>query len=122
MKPHKMLHYPRLAALAELVATINRQGIDGSIVECGVAHGGSAGLLGKLTERGHRPLWLFDSWEELPEPAADDVSYLGRVGYKGLARAPQEEVEHFLFERLGLNSRRIQLVKGNAPTHWDASR
>jgi O-methyltransferase len=107
-----MLSYPRLASLYDLAERIQSGGIPGSYVECGVARGGSAGVVGKAVEGFWRELWLFDSWEGLPEPADVDLSYLGQPGEEGMARTSQSEAEELLFKRLHLHRSRVHLVRG----------
>jgi O-methyltransferase len=47
------------------------QTIPGAVVECGVANGGSAAVLWHAAGK-KRHLWMFDSFEGLPEPTAED--------------------------------------------------
>ena len=88
VKPYTMMEYPRLSKLYELAEETERNGIEGSIVECGVWHGGSAGMLAAISRshKSERAIWLFDSFEGLPEPGAIDVNIHGKKGKKGAAR------------------------------------
>lgn len=108
-----LVSYPRLSRLHELVARLEREGTDGAIVECGVFEGGTAGLMGGAfhTSSG-RQFWLFDSWEGLPEPSGEDVSFRGSRPRKGLHKASMEKVRYLLFKKLGLPEDRFHLVKG----------
>lgn len=78
-----MLSYPKLAGLWELVRTAP----PGAVVECGVWRGGSAAMIARADPE--RVLWLFDSWEGLPEPGPLDVATDGRrvLGGENLASA-----------------------------------
>jgi hypothetical protein len=51
------------------------EGVEGDIVECGVAWGRTFAMLASLerTRGGTRHLWGFDSWAGLPEPEPDDL-------------------------------------------------
>src|SRR5882757_7955434 len=72
---HTMVSFHRLAALWAQVRYLDRYGLAGSMVECGVWRGGAAGLMALAHLHGHlgnpaaanRELHLFDSWEGLPE-------------------------------------------------------
>jgi len=59
-------------------------GIDGDIVECGVAYGGSLYILGALAkqEGKDRKIYGLDSFEGFPEPTVEDLSEY-RVIQKG---------------------------------------
>jgi hypothetical protein len=94
--------------------------VPGDLVECGVAQGGSALLIGILNERFGNPprrLWLFDSYEGLPEPTLEDYRG-GKTGThvrplpKGSCLGTIEDVRRLLFQQHGLSDRYVQLVKG----------
>jgi len=71
---HTMGSFPRLASLWSQVRYLDRHSLTGAMVECGVWKGGAAGLmaLAHMHQRNppDRDLYLFDSWEGLPEPKA----------------------------------------------------
>ena len=62
--------------LYKLVQQVNKMGLPGDIVECGVWNGGSAAIMGVAAQSSHnyknRRLWLFDSFEGLPRPTEKD--------------------------------------------------
>jgi predicted O-methyltransferase YrrM len=66
-----MVSLARLHRLLTLAASVGPN-VAGVIAEFGVAAGGSAGLLGAVARRTGRQLWLFDSFEGLPEPGPRD--------------------------------------------------
>jgi len=71
---HTQLSYERLVTLYEQVAYVERCGLPGSLVECGVWRGGASAMmaLANLAEGpARRPLHLFDSFEGMPQPRAD---------------------------------------------------
>jgi hypothetical protein len=94
--------------------------IPGDLVECGVAQGGSA-LLIALVNRdvggGSRRIWLFDSFEGLPEPTKKDYEG-GRTGShirplpKGSCLGTIEDVSRLLFVENGFGPDGVRLVKG----------
>ena len=61
----------KLEVVHEAVKTVESQGIPGIMVEAGVAMGGSAIVIAK-TKAPERELRLFDVFEMLPPPAAND--------------------------------------------------
>jgi hypothetical protein len=92
----------------------------GDFVECGVAQGGSALLIALINQKfgdGARRLWLFDSYEGLPDPTLEDFKG-GKTGEhvrplpKGSCLGTIEEVSRLLFESYGLPRGSIELVKG----------
>jgi hypothetical protein len=64
-----MVGYGALTSLWDLAYRLE---IEGALVECGTWNGGSASVIQAAAPS--RPLWLFDSWEGLPEPGEDDVT------------------------------------------------
>lgn len=58
--------------LHALVVDAVERGVPGAVVECGVARGGSAGLLASIAVPAGRDLWLFDSFQGLPQPGPED--------------------------------------------------
>jgi len=94
--------------------------VPGALVECGVAQGGSALLIALVNQKfgdGSRRLWLFDSYEGLPEPTQDDFRG-GKTGEhvrplpKGSCLGTIEEVSRLLFDQHNLPRADIELVKG----------
>ena len=62
----------RVAALCDAVRHVDANGIAGAIVECGVYRGGSA-MAAALTCKTGRELWLYDTFEGMSAPTADDA-------------------------------------------------
>ena len=94
--------------------------VTGDFVECGVAQGGSALLIALVNQKfgdGTRRLWLFDSYEGLPDPTHEDFKG-GKTGEhvrplpKGSCLGTIEEVSRLLFESYSLPRAGIELVKG----------
>ncbi|MEO7798854.1 MAG: TylF/MycF/NovP-related O-methyltransferase [Opitutaceae bacterium] len=96
------------------------QKIPGDLVECGVAQGGSALLIAlvnrKFSDR-PRALWLFDSYEGLPDPTTEDYNN-GKTGThvrplpKGSCLGTIEDVSRLLFDQHQLPRESVRLVKG----------
>ncbi len=78
--PFTMTSPERIFSLMESVKYIHRHRIEGDIVECGVWKGGSmlaaAETLVSLQDTSRR-LYLYDTFEGMSEPTADDVNYRG---------------------------------------------
>ncbi len=81
VRPYTMTSPERIYALIQAVKYVVRGRIEGDIVECGVWRGGSmmavAQTLLSLNET-NRHLYLFDTFEGMPEPSEQDVDVHGR--------------------------------------------
>lgn len=118
--PHTMGGRKALENAFQVVSLVDERGIDGAIVECGVAEGGTAAMMA-MTNRElagpKREKWFFDSYEGLPEPTAEDY-HDGRVGEfirplpKGSCLGTIEQVSALLFDDLGFDRADTHLVKG----------
>lgn len=77
--PYTKTSAERRAAMIDAVRRIDREGIPGDIVECGVWRGGNIIIARKLSPR--RTCWLYDTFSGMTEPTAADV---GRNGASAL--------------------------------------
>jgi len=103
----------RLRGLHRAVKYVIAQNMPGDIVECGTARGGSAALMGlTLKQLGatERTLWIFDTFEGLPSPTADDPDFEIAQFYTGTCLGSIEDVSAS-FERLGIYDQ-AKFVKG----------
>ena len=83
----------RVFALCEAVRYVERAGIRGAFVECGVWRGGSMMAAARtLLEVGQRrrELYLFDTFEGMSAPTTSDVTYNGEIASELLADAESE--------------------------------
>ncbi len=123
VRPFTMVSYRRLANVYELCLRAALERVGGAFVECGVWKGGAAAVMACLAreEGARRRTWLFDSFEGLPEPSAEDGAEArrysgGRDGGKlqpiGKCAASVEEVERFLFSDLEFDPALVSLRKG----------
>ncbi len=65
-----------IVALLDALGYLEKNHVPGSIVECGVYRGGSmmAAALGLMAEGNtERELWLYDTFEGMPQPSAEDI-------------------------------------------------
>jgi hypothetical protein len=119
MMPHSLVGWSGLEATYDCVHAVRQRGLQGALVECGVAQGGCAGVmaLADAQHREPRHLWLFDSYEGLPDPSELDFEQ-GRTGAhlrplpKGSCLGTIEQVSELLFDDLKIPRERATLVKG----------
>ncbi len=112
VRPYTMSGDARLRGLYQAVQHVAERRIDGAVVECGTARGGSAALLG-LALKGfneRRLLWVFDTFEGMPPPTAADPDYEIAAPYAGSCRGDLADVTS-LFERLDILEN-ARLIKG----------
>jgi hypothetical protein len=96
--PYTMLEYGRLRGLYRGVSHVVRASIEGDVVECGTAKGGSAALMGLTLKRlnSNRQLWVFDTFSGLPAPTKDDPDYEIAKDYTGTCVGTLDEVRDLL--------------------------
>src|SRR5258708_5826636 len=78
--PYTFVGTGGLEATYEIAALMNERKVPGAFVELGVARGGCAALLAGQAFKVpalDRRLWLFDSFEGLPDPTEDDMGGSG---------------------------------------------
>jgi Macrocin-O-methyltransferase (TylF) len=112
VRPYTMVSNARLRALHRAARYVDDHSIEGDIVECGSASGGSAALLAlsKCDISSTRIVWLFDTFEGMPPPSANDPDQLLAAQYVGTCRGEIDEVRAMLTQ-LGVADR-CRLVKG----------
>jgi O-methyltransferase len=68
--------------------------VDGDVVEFGCYNGDTSLQLGRMLKRfgSDKELWLYDSFEGLPEKTEEDVSMLGKGFRTGALRAGRNEL------------------------------
>lgn len=112
MCPFTMVGRKRLEFLYDAAEQIDREQIDGDIVQCGVCNGGSAVVAGHAVGSGSSParkLFLFDSFEGLPPPAPEDGEKAR--GFSGACRGNRHSVELAL-RIAGVDRSRVHIVPG----------
>lgn len=91
--PNTMLSGPRLINAYDAMETVERERIEGAVVECGVWAGGGVGLMASVTKRyqnRRRVFHLFDSFEGLPQPSRKDVDVVDGFGEQHPELAPDD--------------------------------
>ncbi len=95
VRPYTMTSPERIAALFSAVRYIVQRGIPGDVVECGVWRGGSmmaaAHTLKSLGDQ-DRTLYLFDTFEGMPDPTDRDRLYDGRPASELLAHRGRDDL------------------------------
>jgi O-methyltransferase len=120
VQPYTMVGFERLMNAYDLVQRVEANGLPGAIVECGVYKGGSAAVM-TLAASPQREVWLFDSFEGLPEPTAEDgamaVEYAGQRASGALEPigqcvGPLDVVKELFFEKLDIDPSRVHIRQG----------
>jgi hypothetical protein len=117
--PYSLVGWRGLEATYDAVTATQKAGLPGAIVECGVARGGSAALMALVEKRSasQRKLWLFDSYEGLPDPTVEDIRDNATGKHvrplpKGSCLGTFDEVAKLLFDTLHLDRSYIAMIKG----------
>jgi O-methyltransferase len=103
---YTLMAYEPLASLWNMAASLE---VAGALVECGSFAGGSAAVI--ATAAPDRQLWMFDSWEGMPEPGELDVTDQGRRREAGWISA-SEALARGTLDQLGVDRTRVQMIKG----------
>ena len=123
VRKYSQLNSQRLSKLYNLAKEIEKKRIRGAFVECGVWKGGSCAVMAFVSHKAEseRKIWLFDSFEGMPEPREIDGKLVrqwvggalsGRLIPTGLNFASSEEVSKLLFENFNFSRENIVIKKG----------
>ena len=101
----------RLATLYRLTGEIDVHAIPGDVVECGVYNGGSAAVMASVCARSpqNRTIWLFDSFEGLPQPTEKDGAEAQTCGW--WCHGDLSKVQT-IFGRMRIPESRFRVIKG----------
>jgi len=117
LKPrYTMVTNKNLIMLYNLVQEVNKTGVRGDVVECGVWNGGSAAMMTLANnldpvKRTSRKIWLFDSFQGLP-PATDRDGRLERARhFEGWNKGDIYKVKQ-VFTKLGLSLDHVRIIPG----------
>ncbi|MCA9353786.1 class I SAM-dependent methyltransferase [Candidatus Nomurabacteria bacterium] len=103
-----MLTPSGLFQMEKFIEDINKKSIPGAIVEAGCWKGGTGAYMAMIDK--NRKVFLFDSFEGMPEPDTVDHKSGGKKGLKGGDLAVDENIVLTLKEKYNLKN--IQVVKG----------
>ena len=118
--PYSLVGSSGLEATYDAATAVIDQGVPGDFVECGVAQGGCSALMATIAKRDpKRKMWLFDSFQGLPDPTAEDFCETEQVTGQHIRPLPRGsclgtrgEVDNLLFREFGLNRDSVSLVEG----------
>jgi O-methyltransferase len=108
VRPYTMMSRSKLRNLKRLASQVVSDGVAGDFVECGTCKGGSSAVIASAL-RSDRHLWLYDSFEGLPE--AGDVDGPAALAWTGGARAVEQDVIDVL-TATGIRPERYTIRKG----------
>jgi hypothetical protein len=120
VQPYTMVGFERLINAYDVVKLAESKSLPGAIVECGVFKGGSAAVM-TMAGSVERQIWLFDSFEGLPEPTVEDgtmaIEYSGdrssgALEPIGQCVGPLDVVKGLFFEKLGVDAARVHIRQG----------
>jgi O-methyltransferase len=100
-----MLGCRRARTLHRLAAFVERHGVPGAIVDCGVWNGGSSAIMAHAAPT--RTVWAFDSFEGLPKPGPEDQQ---AEGWAGSCLGREDNVRE-AFRRFA-RGEQVRIVKG----------
>ena len=123
IRPYTMVGRTGLLTTYDIANELEKNKIGGCFVECGVARGGCSALMAIAANesRSGRKVWLFYSFEGLPDPTVEDESSVVNLIrqdknrsalQKGYCLGTYEQVSKLLFSILGLDKENIVIVKG----------
>lgn len=108
VRPYTLLTSAKLRSLKALAVRMNAESVPGDFVECGTYKGGSAAVLATgLTAERH--LWLYDSFQGMPEVTERDGE--GAKEAVGLCRADQSDLLE-IFSSLGIPDNQYTIRPG----------
>lgn len=131
VQPWTMTSAERIYSLIQAVRYISANAIEGAIVECGVWKGGSMAAIARALlelKDVNRDLYLFDTFEGMPEPSARDVDHFGKQASAVLsadigqrcADAPLEQVREVVYGT-GYPREKTHFVRGRVEETIPAS-
>ena len=110
---YSMVNIPVLFSYYDLAQKAVELNIPGDLVECGVWNGGSAALMAKAMDEkdAQMDVWLFDSFEGVPEPTEEDDDIARKYFYPGWLKGTAENVRK-IFDKLHLDKERLHIIEG----------
>lgn len=120
VRSYTMTSPERVQALIDAVNYVIDSKVAGAIVECGVWRGGSmmAAALALKRRQEVRDLYLYDTFEGMTEPTAEDVDMFGRMSSDVMAREERREDIPTIWAYAPLE----RVRRGMSSTGYEASR
>ena len=117
VQPYTMTEQERIFGLIEAVRYLTKNKIKGDIIECGVWRGGSmlaiADVLMEMNDTDHN-LYLFDTFEGMPPPSENDISYTNRTADE-LLLPDVDKTEDLIWAYSSLNAVKKTMSLTNFP-------
>ena len=119
--PYSLVGSSGLEATFDAASDLIAREIPGDFIECGVAEGGCSALMGMVakTDPHGRRMWLFDSFQGLPDPTKEDYDEAKELTgqhirplIQGSCLGKKGEVESLLFSKFGLPRNSVFLIEG----------
>lgn len=121
VRPLTMTSPERIYVLIQAVRYLIKAAIPGAVVECGVWRGGSMAAVARTLlqmQDVSRDLYLFDTFQGMPEPGVEDVDHSGTPASKSWNEAngvwcdaPLEQVKNVLYGT-GYPKEKIHFIEG----------
>ncbi len=108
VKPYTFANPAKLANLRAIARRVAAAGVVGDVVECGTYRGGSAAVLG-TTLKPDQHLWLYDSFQGMPEITSADGEHARQYVGKGVA-SPEDVRE--ILGKAGLRPEQFTICPG----------
>ena len=109
LRQYTMCDAEAIASLQRLSRYVVLEDIQGDIVECGVCNGGTAAVIASNVRSTDRKLWLYDSFEGMPETQPIDGEDASR--YVGKCVGSEIRVREAL-ERVSFSPQRVVVRAG----------
>jgi hypothetical protein len=119
--PYSLVGTSGLEATYDAASDVIARGIPGDFIECGVAEGGCSALMATVakTDPKGRRMWLFDSFQGLPDPTEEDYDDAKEITgqhirplVRGSCLGTKSQVESLLFSEFGLSRDSVFLMEG----------
>jgi O-methyltransferase len=121
--PYTMVGYNRLHNVYVLAKEADKKKIPGAFVECGVWKGGCSGVMAYVSKKNktNRQIWLFDSFEGLPQPTKQDGvmakkwssnKTAGKLESINECVSTLDDVNKLFFSVLKINKKNTHIEKG----------
>jgi len=122
IRPYTMVGRNGLLATYECTRRAEQDNVEGCLVECGIARGGSSALMALVSRDcgNDRVSWLFDSFEGLPAKTEEDGNPRISNGVdrhtdklsEGYCLGTLDEVEELFYRTLMFRQDKVRMVKG----------
>ena len=82
VSPYTKLSFDSLSQVYDCIKSIDKEEIEGDLVEMGCWSGGCGAFMSWCSKESNRKIWLFDSFEGLPELSEEDREWATKAKLK----------------------------------------